>query len=223
MIMTVADFPARVEPPEGNEPQRFIFHDVDWDFYQSVGEKLAERRVFVTYCKGKLEIVTVSLLHERITALLVIMIRIMAEETSLPLGSAGMTTLKRIDLDEGVEPDSSFYTKHERQMRGKSELDLPIDPPPDLAIEVEVTRRLGTRKSIYREIGVPEIWICSLNGLSVQIKGADGYVDVDRSPTFPTLALEEMMQILKAGLNEDETAFAKAFRKRVQQAMASKP
>jgi Uma2 family endonuclease len=151
------------------------------------------------------------------------MIRIMAEETSLPLGSAGMTTLKRMDLDEGVEPDRSFYTKHERQMRGKSELDLTVDPPPDLAIEVEITRRLGSRKSIYQEMGVPEIWVCSLGGLSVSTKGKDGYVSADRSPTFPILTTDEMHTIVKSGLNEDETAFAKAFRERIRQAIAAKP
>jgi Uma2 family endonuclease len=221
--MTVIDQPTLPKGTDADGPQRFVFNDVDWAFYESVGEKLADRRVFITYFKGKLEVVTVSLLHERITALLAMMIRIMAEETSLPLGSAGMTTLKRMDLDEGVEPDRSFYTKHERQMRGKSELDLTVDPPPDLAIEVEITRRLGSRKSIYQEMGVPEIWVCSLGGLSVSTKGKDGYVSADRSPTFPILTTDEMHTIVKSGLNEDETAFAKAFRERIRQAIAAKP
>ncbi len=221
--MTVIDQPLVRFGAEADGPQRFIFPDVDWAFYQSVGEKLAERRVFITYYKGKLEVVTVSLLHETITALVGIMIRVMAEEMSLPIRSAGMTTLKRVDLDEGVEPDISFYTKHERQMRGKSELDLSIDPPPDLAIEVEVTRRLGSRKSIYQEMGVPEIWVCSPNGLLVLVKGNNAYVAADRSPTLPILAIDEMHAIVKSGLNEDETAFAKAFRKRVQQAIAPTP
>ena len=134
-----------------------------------------------------------------------------------------MTTLKRMDLDAGVEPDSSFYTTHEFQMRGRKEIDLSVDPPPDIAIEVEVTRRLGARKSIYREMGVPEIWVCSPEALSVQIQSPEGYIHVDRSVTFPTLNLEEMMEILKTGLEGDETAFAKAFRKRVQQMLTSKP
>ena len=78
--MAVIDQPLVRFSGEADSPQRFVFHDVDWAFYESVGEKLAERRVFVTYYKGKLEVVTVSLLHERIVALLVIMIRILAEE-----------------------------------------------------------------------------------------------------------------------------------------------
>ncbi len=218
--MTIADLPVRSAAVEGNEPQRFVFSDVDWAFYESVGEKLADRRVFVTYYKGKLEVVTVSILHERICELLVILIRVMAEETSMPIQGVGMTTLRRMDLDAGVEPDSSFYTTHELHMRGKTDLDLAIDPPPDLAIEVEVTHRLGAHKSIYRELGVPEVWVYSSKGLSVLVQKNDAYVTVDRSPTFPMISPHEITGFITSGLHEDQTAFSKAFRRRVQQAIA---
>lgn len=220
--MTIAEPPIRLAGISVPDPQRFVFNDADWDFYETVGRNLGERRVFATYYKGRLEVVTVSLLHERITALLAIMVRVMAEESSTPLGSAGMTTLKRMDLDEGVEPDSSFYTVHEAQMRGKKELDLAIDPPPDLAIEVEVTHRLGTRKSIYRDLGVPEVWVYSAsNNLTVLIRKENAYVELDRSPTFPNISPQEMTRFVVAGLRQDETAFTKAFRKHVQQVLGS--
>jgi Uma2 family endonuclease len=216
--MTVIEPPLQPTNTDVEGAQRFIFNDADWNFYESVGRNLGERRVFATYYKGRLEVVTVSLLHERITSLLAIMVRVLAEETSLPLGGAGMTTLKRMDLDAGVEPDSSFYTTHELQMRGKSNLDLTNDPPPDLAIEVEVTRRLGARKSIYRELGVPEVWVYSpANGLTVLLKQGDSYVQSDRSPTFSLISPGEMSQFVSEWAGNDETAFTKAFRRRVQQ------
>jgi Uma2 family endonuclease len=216
--MTVIEPPLQQTNTHVEGVQRFIFNDADWSFYESVGRNLGERRVFATYYEGRLEVVTVSLLHEKITDLLVIMVRVLAEETSLPLGGAGMTTLKRMDLDAGVEPDSSFYTAHELQMRGKTELDLTRDPPPDLAIEVEVTRRLGARKSIYRELGVPEVWVYSpASGLNILIKQQDSYVSSDRSPTFPMISPAEMSQFVNEWVGNDETAFTKAFRRRVQQ------
>jgi Uma2 family endonuclease len=218
--MTVADSSIRLDSDQGSGPQRFIFGDVDWAFYEHVGEKLANRRVFATFYKGKLEVVTVSLLHERICSLLVIIIRIMAEETSTAIQGAGMATLQRMDLDEGVEPDSSFYIAHERQMRGKTELDLTVDPPPDLAIEVEVTRRLGARKAIYRDLGVPEIWVYNAAGLTVLVKQNQAYAAVDRSPTFPLLSPREITDFVMAGLTQDETSFARAFRRRAQEVIA---
>ena len=218
--MTVADLPIRPDRVEGNFPQRFIFNDVDWAFYESIGHKLADRRVFITYYKGKLEVVTVSLLHEIISALLVIVIRVMAEETSTPIKGAGMTALKRMDLDDGVEADSSFYIAHALQMRGKTKLDLAIDPPPDLAIEVEVTQRLGARKSIYQELGVPEVWVYGTSGLTILIRRNGTYVEADQSPTFPLLSPKEITGFVTAGIPQDETEFARMFRRRVQEVIS---
>jgi len=216
--MTVLEQPLQQPNTDAEGAQRFIFDGADWNFYESVGRNLGERRVFATYYKGRLEVATVSFLHERITDLLVIMVRVLAEETSLPLGGAGMTTLKRMDLDSGVEPDSSFYTTHELQMRGKSKLDLTTDPPTDRAMEVEVTRRLGARKSIYRDLGVPEVWVYSVDGgLTVLSKRDDSYIPCDKSPTFPIISPAEMSQFVNEWVGNDQTAFTKAFRRRVQQ------
>jgi Uma2 family endonuclease len=206
-------------PAEGdrNEPQRFIFDQADWSLYQHVRETLQDRRVFVTYYKGRLEIVTVSLLHERITALLGIIVRTIAEETDTPIGSAGMATLRRHELDEGAEPDASFYIANEARMRGKEKIDLTIDPPPDLAIEVEVTNRLGARKTIYRDVGVPEIWRFGNGGLTFLIRRGGDYHPIDRSPTFPRFSPHELAGFVTAGIAANETAWTKSFRRRVQE------
>ena len=131
-----------------------------------------------------------------------------------------MATLRRIDLDDGVEPDSSFYIAHEREMRVKRILDLTVDPPPDLAIEVEVTRRLGARKTIYRELGVPG----SL-GLQYERLGRPGQTrsGVCRGRSEPDVSAALSLEItnhVTAGLTQDDTTFAKAFRRRVQEVIA---
>src|SRR5687768_2654786 len=203
MTTTFLDLP--IEPPAA-EPQRFVFENADWALYDRIRETLRDQRVFVTYYKGRLEVVTVSLLHEKIAGLLVIAIRVIAEETDLPIGGAGMATMRRADLDEGVEADASFYVAHEARMRGKKSLDLSVDPPPDLAIEVEVTRRLGSRKSIYRDLGVPEIWRFGADGLTFLVKQGEEYRSVPRSPTFPQFSPEELSGFITAGISGDETA-----------------
>ena len=52
----------------------------------------------------------------------------------------------------------SASIQHERQVRGRVDIDLRRDPPPDLAIEVDVRRQPLDRSSVYAAIGVPEIW-----------------------------------------------------------------
>jgi Uma2 family endonuclease len=215
--MTVLDLPTS-QPIESTErPQRFVFSDVDWPFYQEISRRLEGRGAFVTYYKGRLEVVTTSLLHELTSGLIAIMISVMAEEADIPMMAAKRSTLDREDLDEGTEPDESFYIANELRMRGRTKIDLAVDPPPDLAIEVEVTRRLGARRNIYRDLGVPEIWVYGAAGLQVQIRQDGNYVDVASSPTFPLVASQEMTECIRAGLKQDQTAFTKAFRRRVRE------
>jgi Uma2 family endonuclease len=216
----------RVPPPEVEVPQRLVFTHADWAFYQEVSRRLAGRRVFITYRRGRLEVVTTSFLHEMISALLTEIVRTLAEETNTPFKPAGRATLAREDLDEGTEPDASFYVANQPRMRGRGEIRLPDDPPPDLAIEVEVTRRLGERRTIYQELGVPEVWTYAVAaGLTVLLRQADGtYAAADRSPTFPLLSPAELTSIVQSNLPfDDQTAFTKVFRRRVREAIEGRP
>jgi Uma2 family endonuclease len=219
--MTVIDRPMSRPDPQSREPQRFVFDEVSWSFYKRVCEEVEDRRVFVTYYKGRLEIVTTSLLHEAVSRLLYSLLKAIAEETNTPIRSAGATTLEREDLAAAVAADESFYIgPNEQRMRNKKKIDLAVDPPPDLAIEVEITARLGVRKQIYRDIGVPEIWRYGDGGLTVLVRRGEQYEQVERSPTFPQLSPQELSGFVAAGLAQDETAWIKSFRRRLREAMA---
>src|SRR4051794_17671899 len=89
--------------------QRFVFPDADWSFYDDVLRRVEGRRAFVTFYKGKLEVVTTSFLHEQMAFLLHRLLMMLAEVQAVPIKSAGRTTLHDLTLDEGVEPDTSFY------------------------------------------------------------------------------------------------------------------
>jgi len=61
----------------------------------------------------------------------------LAEELEIEIKSAGSITLKREDVNRGIEPDNCYYIQTEPTVRGRQELDLETDPPPDLAIEID--------------------------------------------------------------------------------------
>ena len=207
---------------EGDGPQRFVFADVDWAFYQDVRRRLVGRRAFIAYFKGKLEVVTLSYLHERITGIVTLLIRELAVAARIPICGAGAATLDREDLDEGTQPDASVYTTHAARMTGKTQIDLTIDPPPDLAVEVEVTHRLGQRRQIYQELGVPEVWVCGAAGLTVLLRQSDGtYRPTERSSTFPLLTSAEMHVFVADRTSQDDTAIQIAFRDYLGQVMAA--
>ena len=95
-------------------------------------------------------------------------IDILAEELEIPYDAGGSTTHKREDLAKGLEPDQCYYIRNEPLIRGRMELDLTHDPPPDLAIEIDISRSSVTRLGIYAALGVPEVWRYDGEALQVQ-------------------------------------------------------
>ena len=154
----------------------------------NIRQRVRGRNVFVTFYKGKLEVVTISFLHERY------LMPPLPDAVRAGGGNRhgdeqrGTVDLRDPKLDESVEPDESFYTRHAVRMADKKEIDLASDPPPDLAIEVEVTCRLGERNRIYRDIGVPELWRCANGTMTLLLKQGDEYEPVEQSDISAVLA-----------------------------------
>ena len=138
--------------------QHFVLTGVNWQGYESLLEAIGEQRVFITYDRGKVELMSPSWEHDNRAETIGQLVRIIAEELDIAIKGGGSTTFRREDVDRGLEADKCFYIRHERRVRGKKKIDLSVDPPPDLCIEVEISRRLLGRVSIYAELGVPELW-----------------------------------------------------------------
>ena len=101
----------------------------------------------------------------------------------------GSTTFKR-EGAAGVEPDACFYILNYQRMIGRRRL-LPGDPPPDLAIEMDVSSK--TKIEAYKIIGVPEVWVYDSGRLRIYLLQNGEYVESDISPNFPGIAIAEMI------------------------------
>jgi Uma2 family endonuclease len=195
------------------DEQRFLLSAVSWQTYDSILKALGDRHIRLTYDRGTLELMTLSYRHERFGRLLGRMIDILTLELDLPVQGGGSTTFRRQDLDRGLEPDQCFYLANQPRIQGKEEIDLTVDPPPDLAIEVDITRSSLDRMGIYAALGVPEIW--RFEGRSLQVYGlqADGtYAPVASSPSFPFLPMTGVARFLIEGATSDETPWIRSFR-----------
>lgn len=193
---------------EHPQEQGVLLHDMSWDFYERLLEEVGERHVFITYDRGKLEIMSPSWKHERYAELLGALARILATELRIPLIGGGSTTFRMKTSKAGLEPDRCFYLQNALAVRGKTEIDLSIDPPPDLAIEIEISRRLADRVEVYRRLGMPEIW-CD-NGLRLEIRClVDGdYILSERSRAFPQLSAAQLHDLVSLSDGIDETEWA---------------
>lgn len=202
--------------------QRFLFYGVDWKEYLGFLKVLKGRRVRATYDRGTLELMTLSEQHERSSSLLGRLIEALTEELGLPLASFGSTTFKRRKRQRGLEPDQCYYITNEAKVRTLDKLDLRRDPPPDLALEVEISRSASRRLGIYAALGIPEVW--RFDGLTLhvhQLGSANKYQESNSSLYFPQVPLVELVRFYQMRTFLDENSLLRAFRSWVQQQLAA--
>lgn len=181
--------------------QRFVLWGVGWKDYLAVLDMTGDRRIRVTYDRGDLELMTISPLHGFSQKAIARLIEILSYELRLEIRSGGTMTFKREDLDRGLEPDESYWFRNEPLIRTKMELDLSIDPPPDLVVEVEITRSALNRMGIFAALGVPEVWRFDESTIHVHHLQPDGrYAVRPESLSFPWLPIGQMTAwVLRAG------------------------
>lgn len=178
--------------------QRVLLQNISWQLFESLLEELGENRsTRLAYHKGKLELITPLPEHENRNRLLDKLIVALIEELKLEYNLFGSMTIKRQDMKAGKEPDSCYYIQNEAQVRGKIELDFTVDPPPDLALEIDITSSSINQLEIYADLGIPEVW--RYDGRTIHFYQLQGkkYVECDRSPTFPILAAPKVSEFLE--------------------------
>jgi Uma2 family endonuclease len=209
--------------PETPHEQRFLLRNIEWPRYRAIADALGEAHVRLTYDRGNLEFMTLSHGHERWSNLLGRFVEVLTEELDLPCQSAGSTTLEREDLERGIESDQSYYIEHEPFVRNRDEIDLTVDPAPDLALEVDISRSSVNRMSIYAALKIPEVWRFDGQHLRVFRLNEDGhYIESAHSPHFPFLPLAELEAFLLRRNSMDETSLVKAFRQWVRELLAAR-
>ena len=178
---------------------------VQWEGYQQILNTLGEDRVAqLTYRQGMLEIMSPLEAHENASGLIGQFIEIMTEELDLNLKTMGSTTLSREALHNAAEPDQAYYIINEPFVRGKI-VDLTVDPPPDLVIEVDITHTDIDKNNLYAELGIPEFWRYDGNVLRIYQLEENRYREVESSPTFPSVGKERLYAFLYDCAHQGET------------------
>jgi Uma2 family endonuclease len=165
--------------------------NVSWLEFESILEELGEKRsARVAYSKETLEIMVPLPEHERPKDLISDIVKILLKSAGRRYEPFGSTTFKR-EGEAGIEPDACFYILNYQRMIGRRRLQ-PDDPPPDLAIETDVTSK--TAIDAYKIIGVPEVWIYDSGRLRIYLLQPDGeYLESDISPNFPGIAIAQLI------------------------------
>jgi Uma2 family endonuclease len=203
--------------------ERIVLHDVSWRTYQQLLANYRDSSVpRFTYDRGVLEIMSPSEPHEELNRIVALMIEVIAEELDIDVKDLGSTTFDREDLQRGFEPDSCFYVKNEGRIRGKEELDLTVDPPPDLVIEIDITNSSLDKLPIYCRVGVPEVWRYDGNQATIFHLIEGNYVRRDESFAFPFLTSIVIAGFVQRGKSERRTAWLRELRSWIRNTLSAR-
>src|SRR3954453_9451311 len=195
-----------------DDAEHLVLMDISWDAYEDLLREIGDGGVRVTYDNGAIEIMSPLPKHEKWIERIARLIDLLAYERNIAVECLGSTTFRKQARRKGLEPDKCFYVRHAAEAQLMEEaFDPTIDPPPDLAIEVDVTRRSIPREPIYAALGVPELWRFEKQRLVVRILQGDSYVDSDASLSFPFLPMKEFQRFVLRLNDEPRTLVVREF------------
>ncbi len=196
---------------------RVILKGVSWSTFKALLADVGDDRAWrIAYDEGVLEIRMPLEEHEEPKRLIESFVEVLVDELEIELRSLGSLTLEREDLTRAVEPDSCFYIQNESLVRGRN-INLPNDPPPDLAIESDYTNSSVNKFTIYAAIGVPEIWRYRRESLQVYQLVDGKYENCDISLAFPFLPVAEIPGFIEQSRTVGQRAAVRLFRQRIKE------
>ncbi|MEA5535804.1 Uma2 family endonuclease [Crocosphaera sp. XPORK-15E] len=172
--------------------QQLLLKELNWQKFETILSELGESRASrLSYSNGFLEIMVPLPEHEKDKEIIGDIIKILLDAQNINFEPLGSTTFKNELMNQAVEPDACFYIKNYQAVIGKNKLNLEIDPPPDLVIEIDITSR--THLDNYRLLGVPELWRYTQSGLQINLLQEGEYIESLTSPNFPNIPIVKLI------------------------------
>lgn len=194
--------------------QRLILQGINWEFYeQLLDEFKGSNALHFAYDNGILEVEVPLGKHEIPIRILADLVSNLCVEKDIGVRNVGSTTFRRRAKAKGIEPDTAFYIQNEARVRGLLDLDLSKDPPPDLAIEVDVTSPSLNKMPIYAGLGISEVWLYKDKKVEFLKLVGEKYEPIKNSLALPFLTDEKATEFLQTGLIESFNRWVKEVRK----------
>ncbi len=190
-----------------------LLYEVSWAEYEDLLELLPDNPRFrLSYDQGTLQIMTTSARHERLKSLFTPLLTVLAEELDANLVSLGSTTFRLAEAARGLEPDDCYYVENIERIADRDTIDLRVDPPPDLVIEIDITHPSLNTLPIYTNLKVPEIWRHTGQALHILRLHGAAYRETTHSAWFPCVSAEVLTPFLQQGIAQGIIPMVRAFR-----------
>jgi Uma2 family endonuclease len=172
-------------------------HNVSWDDYEELLEQVGEASgLRISFDEGTLRIMTISSEHEKYATFIEGLMTVIRLRLRLNIISFGSTTMRKRKKEKGNEPDACFYVQSAPLIGNRLKLDFSKDPPPDIAVEVDVHHDSEDKLAIYAGLGVPEVWRYESGQLSIYLLEDGSYVEAAQSRALPLLTAELLTNYL---------------------------
>lgn len=193
--------------------QRITLRNISWKTYELILAAHAESSAprFV-YDRGDLEIMSPLPKHEQTTSAIETVILEAAEVLDIDAVPLRSTTFKRADLDRGFEADCCFYLGQAPTIRPSEYIDLHRDPPPDLVVEIDISRSSVNKLGLFAAFAVPEVWQHKGDRLEIHVLTGDSYVERDISVVMPGVRADEVFGLVGAAMNHRRRAWLQKVR-----------
>ena len=190
---------------------RVLLDGVSWQTYSALVDESEHASGRMTYDQGTLEIMSPLMPHESGKRLLGRMIEMFTLLRGIDIRSSASTTFRRTDLKRGFEADESYYIQFAAQIRSNRDIDLSIDPPPDLVVEVEMTRSAIDKLRLFASMGIPEVWRYDGKTLWIGSLQKDKYIEAEFSHVLPDFPVELASGFLAQRFEISETELIRQF------------
>ena len=185
-----------------------VLNNISWKSYKQIADALQdETPAHLTYDRGRLEILVLSLYHENMKKLVATLFERLSDNLGIEICAAGSTTFQRDDLERAFEPDESYYIENAEYMRGRKVVNLDFDPPPELSIEIDVSASSVNRMKIFAAVGIREVWRYSDSEMTFSLLRDGIYESVAKSNALPEVSCHAVGELLEFGLTSTRKQF----------------
>ncbi|MBA3439287.1 MAG: Uma2 family endonuclease, partial [Pyrinomonadaceae bacterium] len=154
-----------------------VLPNIGWDEYEELLEQIGESRGLRTsYSDGTLQIMVVSSEHEKYAWFIGSLVGAIRLRLRMNILFFGAPTMRKQKRRKGLEPDACFYVQSAGLIGNRMQLDFGVDPPPDIAVEIDIHHGSISKFPIYAALGVPEIWHFDGQQLTIHHLAQESYV-----------------------------------------------
>jgi Uma2 family endonuclease len=209
--------------PTTSRDQRIVIRGLDWEAYRRIAGMVEDQNIRLAYNRGVLELMSPGMLHEDWTKLIARFFEILTEEMEIPCRGLRSTRWERVAADRAIEADECYYFDPDKIAEARRATDDTSQlPPPDIAVEVDMSRSKLDRPDIYAMLGVPEVWQFDGETLRIDHLRQDGAYETRDSTCFLPVRSEEVVNWLHDGHQTDQSAWARRLRRWVREEVAQR-